>query len=58
MFENSTSCLCKLTVSFKNLQWGGAKMRDVLEYCGLDCDGIALGKVPTDDITYVESVML
>uniref|UniRef100_A0A7S2YTY0 sulfite oxidase n=1 Tax=Entomoneis paludosa TaxID=265537 RepID=A0A7S2YTY0_9STRA len=35
-------------------KWGGPKMRDVLEYCGLDVDGMALGKVKNDKIKHVQ----
>ena len=31
--------------AMSNAKWEGVKIRDVLEYCGVDVDGIALGKV-------------
>jgi len=35
-------------------KWGGVKMRDVLEHCGLDVDGMALGKENPSDIKHVQ----
>lgn len=39
--------------AISNAKWGGAKMRDVLAYCGLDVDAIALGKANLEGQHYV-----
>jgi sulfite oxidase len=31
--------------AFSNAKWGGARMRDILAYCGMDVDAMALGKI-------------
>jgi len=31
--------------ALSNAKWGGAPLREVLKYCGLDVDGIAMGEV-------------
>jgi len=35
-------------------KWGGVKMCDVLKHCGLDVDGIALGKVESGNIKHIK----
>ena len=35
-------------------KWGGVKIRDVLKYCGLDVDGMALGTNNPSDIKHVQ----
>lgn len=40
--------------AMSNAKWGGVRMRDVLEYCGLDVDGMALGKVENPHIKHVQ----
>jgi sulfite oxidase len=35
-------------------KWGGPKIRDVLKYCGLDVDGMALGNVDNLEIKHVQ----
>mmetsp|Transcript_52938 Transcript_52938/g.63742 ORF Transcript_52938/g.63742 Transcript_52938/m.63742 type:complete len:688 (-) Transcript_52938:290-2353(-) len=40
--------------AMSNAKWGGARMRDVLEYCGLDVDAMALGTKTPKDITHLE----
>ena len=36
--------------AFSNAKWGGARMRDVLSYCGLDVDSMYLGKIDPHDM--------
>lgn len=36
-----------------NAKWGGIRLRDVLEHCGLDVDGMALGKVEHPQVRHV-----
>jgi sulfite oxidase len=40
--------------AMSNAKWGGVRIRDVLEYCGLDVDGMALGKVENPHIKHVQ----
>lgn len=35
-------------------KWGGVKIRDVLKYCGMDVDAMALGDKTPDDIKHVQ----
>jgi len=35
-------------------KWGGVRLRDVLKYCGLDVDAMALGELYRDDCTHVQ----
>ena len=41
--------------AISNAKWSGARMRDVLAYCGMPVDAMALGKVPfTAEQAYVQ----
>lgn len=35
-------------------KWGGVKIRDVLRYCGLDVDALALGETPLGDNQHLQ----
>jgi len=39
-------------------KWGGVKVRDILTYCGLDMDAIALGKLHVPDARIVNCIGL
>jgi len=36
--------------AISNAKWGGPKMRDVLNYCGVDVDAMAFGRIDPFDI--------
>mmetsp|Transcript_3112 Transcript_3112/g.7566 ORF Transcript_3112/g.7566 Transcript_3112/m.7566 type:complete len:648 (-) Transcript_3112:75-2018(-) len=40
--------------AISNAKWGGCRVRDVLAYCGMDVDGMALGKVNDPNIKHVQ----
>ena len=40
--------------AISNAKWGGCRLRDVLEYCGMDVDGMALGRVRVPGAEHVQ----